>query len=104
MKVKIEHDPSIAGTRVWFYEECADGSIDVVGPLEFTIRKYEPAEAILEPSLIIPRHKCNEFMSSLATALVEAGYKPDELKAHDRQVEAIKYHLEDLRKLIFKGK
>jgi len=104
MKVSINYDPAFAGMRVWLYEDKPDGSTWVVNPIDLTITsRIDPAE-VVPPTFRFDRHNGTEFLQSFANALVEAGFKPDEIKAHDKEVVAIKTHLEDMRTLVFKGK
>jgi len=102
IKVKVQDDPEIAGTSVWIYDVAPDGSITVVCPVDLTIRKeYKPSNLSLEPTLRFSRAEGHDFLQGLAQALVANGYRPDELKSTDKQIEATKYHLEDMRRLVF---
>jgi len=100
MRVAINFEPRFGGMAVWFYEDRADGRY-VVKPMQLELEKIPLGESI-EPTLLFDEVNGTEFLNSLATALVGAGFKPDEIKAHDKQVEAMKYHLEDMRNLVFK--
>ena len=102
MKVAIRFDPTFAGMSVWLYENKPDGEY-IVKPTKLELEKYELG-AQIEPTFRFNESGGTEFLNSLVNALVEAGFKPDEIKAHDRQVEAIKYHLEDMRSLALKSK
>jgi len=102
IKVKIEYDHAIAGMSLWIYDEDADGRITIVEPINLTLRKeYEPGVIAPEPTIRFGRSDGNDFLNGLCNALVEAGFKPDEIKSHNKETEAIKYHLEDMRKLVF---
>lgn len=46
----------------------------------------------------------DELLRALAQGLAEAGYLPDVVMDKNRELKATQYHLEDMRKLIFKGK
>lgn len=100
--VSIDYDPSIRGTRIWVVDERQDG-IYAFSRSDLKLKKVEPCEE-LEPTFVFNRRDGDDFLRELSNALVKAGYKPDELKANNQQVVAIKYHLEDMRKLVFEEK
>lgn len=102
MKVFIDYDAPFAGMAIFFYEDRPDGRY-IVLPSELNFKKLVPGEN-LEPTYRLDHSKGEEFLQSLSNALVEAGFKPDEIKAGNKEVEALRYHLEDMRKLVFKGK
>jgi hypothetical protein len=103
MKVVINYEPAFAGMSAWLYEDRADGSRWVVNPteLEFTLLDHAVETP---PTFRFDERGGMEFLQSFADALIKAGFKPDEIKAHDKEVTAIKNHLEDMRSLVFKGK
>ena len=103
MKVVINYEPAFAGMSVWLYEDRTDGSRWVVNPtqLEFTLLDHAIETP---PTFRFDERGGMEFLQSLVDALVKAGFKPDEIKASNQQVAAIKDHLEDMRSLVFKGK
>ena len=101
IKIAIEHDPAIRGTKIYIYNEKPDGSIEIFKPVTLEAESLEPAEEA-QPTLTFDRRMGDVFLREFANALIVAGYKPDEIKSHDKQVEAIKYHLEDMRRLVFK--
>jgi hypothetical protein len=64
---------------------------------------WEPLQegAAPDPTMIFEHNRGEQFLKSMADELARAGFRADELKAKDTQVEAVKYHLEDMRKLVF---
>lgn len=44
----------------------------------------------------------NNYGQSLFQALWDVGYRPNQGEGSDAHTEALKYHLEDMRKLVFK--
>jgi len=102
MKVSVSFNPAFAGLDVWLYEDKADGRY-VVEPMDFVVRKLDDRGAeYITPTFRFNEHSGTEFLNSFVNALVVAGFKPDEIKAHDKEVAAIKYHLEDMRRLAIK--
>lgn len=102
IKVSIDYDPDIRGTRVWIVDEKPDG-LHVFKALGFEDKLLSYAEEP-EPTFIFGRREGFEFLQELSSALVRAGFKPDELEASNKQVSAMTYHLEDMRRLVFKQK
>jgi len=103
MKVKINYDEDWDVVNVWFYERKDNGYTEVVKPMNLIVQSMEIADKLPEPTLRLERGRATEFLQSLAEALVASGFKPDEIKVQNKQIEAMKYHLEDMRKIVFKG-
>ncbi len=103
--VIIRHDEELAGTSIWLIEKRADGSEVVVQPVDLTMtHNLEPYEALPpEPTLKFNRNTGNQFLQGLAEALVDAGFRPKVLDTTSKELEAIKYHLEDMRTLVMQA-
>uniref|UniRef100_A0A6M3IR13 Uncharacterized protein n=1 Tax=viral metagenome TaxID=1070528 RepID=A0A6M3IR13_9ZZZZ len=103
--VVLRLDEERDGLRMWIIKQDLDGTREVVAPIDLEVRKeYKFGEMFPEPTLFFDSFSAHQFLQGLVNGLVENGYKPDEIKAHDKEVEAMKYHLEDMRKLVFKNK
>ncbi len=102
LKVRIEHDPRFRGTAIYFYGTDKDGEF-VVEPLTLSMKHYTVGERLNQPTLMLNSRDGEPFLQALSQALVQSGFKPDELKSKDLEVSAIKYHLEDMRSLALKG-
>ena len=103
LKVHIEHDPRFRGTSIYFFGKDRDGEF-VIEPVDLVIKHFVDGEAIDRPTFVFSGRDGEAFLQSLAENLVRIGFKPDELKAKDGQLSATNYHLEDMRKLVFKIK
>ncbi len=101
IKVAIDYDPSIRGTRIWIVDEKPDGEYAFL-PTVLSVKKLESFEE-LEPTFVFSRRDGHEFLQELSQALVRAGFKPSELEASNKEVAAIKYHLEDMRMFAMKA-
>lgn len=64
---------------------------------ELLFDKVEPG-AISRPSFELDKESAQELMNSL----YRAGIRPTETFDQTSQLESVKYHLEDMRKLVFK--
>ena len=100
--IEIERDPSIRGYSIWITKEKMDGTPQLALPLNLDFKDVILGEPE-PPTLQLPRYTADEFLSGFATALATSGFKADELKNVNQQIDAMKYHLEDMRRLVFKN-
>jgi len=99
MKVKMRVCQFSDEIEIVFLEEKGKDELYVARPVDIVFEKYEPGKSI-EPTLRISRLMSHEFLEAWAKALDEHGIKtPKQLKA-EGVLDATKYHLEDLRKLL----
>ncbi len=99
--VILRYDEDFDGLKIWFVKQNPDQSWVIVNPMDLSMtHEYEPATQFPEPTLRMTNVEGKQFLQGLAEALVQAGFRPDELKAHNKEMEATKYHLEDMRKLV----
>lgn len=99
--VVVRYDEAFASTNVWLVHKSEDREI-IVNPVDLTqTSQLHPGETPPEPTFSFRGHNAAQFLQGLADGLVEAGFKPDAIKVADKQVEALTYHLEDMRKLVF---
>jgi hypothetical protein len=69
--------------------------------------KYNPQNLEMAKPLIEPfqGHINNEqFLQTILDTAWEHGFRPSGFKDIENETKAIRYHLEDMRKLVFKGK
>ena len=101
MAAWIDHEQFGRGVRIWLYLTDAEGrTIGVVEPTHLTARLWGPEEEgrILEPALRLPNLEAPDLLAALKTAVERVVPVTD---AHLKgQLEATKYHLEDLRSLL----
>ncbi len=102
-KVHLEHDPHINGTKLYIFRDLDDGRVEYFKPtlIESTIQE---AGLILEPTMQFSHRLGDRFLQELSDALVRVGFKPDAITVKEGEVAAMRYHLEDMRKLVFKDK
>ncbi len=102
--VILRHDPAFRTVDVWLIKHNADGSEAVIQPVPLTMTlALQPFEIRPEPTLRFANNDATQFLQGLADGLVEAGFRPDALKATDKEILALKSHLEDMRKLVFEA-
>ncbi len=101
--VILRYDEAFAGVNLWLVHKARDGSEIIVNPIDLTMTTtLEPGVMSPEPTIRFHGFDAKQFLQGLSDGLVGAGFKPDELKASDKEVTAIKNHLEDMRTLVFK--
>ena len=99
--VEIERNPSIRGYSIWITRIRPDGQCELARNIELEF--YNPTEGVWEkPTLELKGRDADDFLQSFANALVHSGFKSNELKNVNQEISAIKYHLEDMRSLVFK--
>ena len=98
----LRYDAEFSTVNLWIIHQERDGPRTVIEPMNLTLRKewgegYEPPE----PTIKFYDRDADDFLKGLSDGLVASGYRPDALKASDKEVAAIKNHLEDMRTLVF---
>src|SRR4051794_7629190 len=97
-EVFISTDPTFAGLKIWFIDR-GGGKQHVAQPVQLIFQEFGEAE-MPEPTLTLNRYFADDFLRAMAEALNKRGVKVEnEHKVHG-QLEATKYHLEDLRALL----
>jgi hypothetical protein len=99
--VFLRYDEVFLGLNLYLIYQGADGRKKIVKPVDLTITENLPVGKVAEPTIRFHGNDAIQFLQELADGLVTAGFKPDELKASDRELQATKYHLEDMRTLVF---
>lgn len=86
-------------TELYLVDSREDGTIYAARPMELVFEKKEIG-TLSEPTLKMSGIVARDFLPALSQALSDSGYRP---KTDDgKQIDALKYHLEDMRKLVFK--
>ena len=101
MRAILRHDEELYGTKLYIAQEI-DGYRYMARPVELVFDKME-SSLLPEPtiSFYLPGIG-TDFLKSLAGELARMGFRADELKAKDSEMTAVKYHLEDMRNLVFR--
>ena len=81
------------------YDVLIRSDTHVCRPVKFEL--YEPDDGLfVDPTLRFDPDDAQRLLQ----ALWDSGLRPNNGEGTSAQVESIKYHLEDMRKLVFKGK
>ena len=101
-KVCLRYDPQFRGVNLWMLGDNKDGTMDIVNPMAMVVTTVNWNERLPEPTLQFRGDNALSFLQSLAEGLAESGFHPKEIEASNKQIEALKNHLEDMRRLVFK--
>ena len=104
MKIKINKQPFSDSLSVLLYSD-KDRKRYAVKPVNLIAKEIKEGTSI-EPTFSIPSWEAHEFLKSMAELCEEMGIKTDKQLQEESKnkgvLEATKYHLEDMRKLVFK--
>lgn len=98
MRVEIEFNHALLAFDIWIFNERDE----LAQPMELTWVPVDEFGMHQEPSLRLPRMDGELLFQALAAKLDQNGYRPDSLAQLQGTMEAQKYHLEDMRRLVFK--
>jgi len=76
------------------------GENHVGQPMHVELVEFDTARSFVEPTVRLPRHEAQ----ALFQAMWDAGLRPNDGEGTSGHVAALKYHLEDMRRLVFKEK
>ncbi len=80
-------------------EDRMDGKIFAAKPMNIEFEEVI-SDAYIKPTLILKNKVGREFMSAMADMLDKNGIKTEKTSKLEGTLEATKYHLEDMRKLL----
>ena len=100
----LRYDVEFGTVNLWIIHKERNGPRTIIEPINLLLRKeWGEGEIAPEPTIKFSGDIASDFLKGLADGLVAAGFRPDELKATDKEITAIKSHLEDMRTLVFKA-
>ena len=100
IEVHIETDPRYAGKTLTIIAR-REGGYHQVSPFNLD---FVPLELGEKASPCFQFGDDDELLYALAQGLAKAGYLPDVVMDKNKEIEATKYHLEDMRTLVFEKK
>ena len=101
-KVHIRHHDFGNEVEVYFVEE-RDGEVTAAAkPVKIVFESIDlnNPDRQIEPTFVIGRGFAQNFLKSWVEAITKEGIKPEADSKLEGKIEAISYHLEDLRKLL----
>lgn len=109
MKIKVFTKTYLGGgADIYLYQET-EGKYKpgryVAKPIDLTMTLLEEGQRV-EPTFTMPEYELAEFLKSMAELAEEKGIKTDKQLQEETKtkgvLEATKFHLEDMRSLVFK--
>lgn len=99
-EVYVKENPVTANCEVYIID-TSNGKRFVVKPMELIWTEVEGGKEY-EPTLAIPHYIARELFKAMKAAFTGAGIKTDDENMIKAELKATKYHLQDMRKLVFR--
>jgi hypothetical protein len=98
IKATLYHDFLYDSEKLFVWNKREDGTVDEFNELLVTNHKHPGREK--RP--LIEGDQAKAFMQAICDAAFEAGIYPTKLHDRAEELKAVRFHLEDMRKLVFK--
>ncbi len=100
-KIYIQKGLDFDGISIWFIEDLGGGQYSVAKPVDFTFVTHKDSDINTPPTIKLNSFFAQEFLHAWAEALKEEKISVEDTFNLEGQLQATKYHLEDMRKLVF---
>jgi hypothetical protein len=101
ISVEVRHDPMLDGTKIYIVRyDPVLRTQSIAAPVSLDFQEISENMQLPEPTFKFRREEGYQFLQSLSNALTEIGFRPNEIESANRELAAVKYHLEDMRRLI----
>ncbi len=101
--VYVHTAPDFGGLGITIMAEDSSGNLYKARPVEMVFDKIEPGEFLDRPTIRFPQRDGRLFLEAMLKAAEGMGLTSEKEKESKGEMAAVRYHLEDLRKLVFKG-
>jgi len=98
--IRICRNPFTEGLGIYFGYEDSQG-FKVAKPVKLEYEKVDDSAMETKPTLLIPHGLASKFLKAALKAIEREGIKSKSTATMEGLLEATKYHLEDMRKIIF---
>lgn len=90
---------------VYIFVNNPDGTRAICTDLKLgTFKTHHPGLLIEEPTFRIVGGMAKPFLQGMANELHALGIKAEKAPVLENEIDSVKYHLEDMRKLVFEDK
>ncbi len=103
IEVLVHTPPDFGGLGITIMAEDHSGNLYLGRPFEFAFDRIEPTHFFNTPTLRFNNRDGRQFLEAMLKAAEKMGLTYEKEKASKDEMAAVRYHLEDLRKLVFKG-
>ena len=101
-EIFIDYNPAWRGYDIYVGKDNKDGTRSIVKPLVIEEEVMDASKSY-EPTFRITHYDRGEqILTELGKALIKAGFMPDYKKEQAGELGAVKNHLQDMRRLVFK--
>ena len=104
MKVRLERPYFKDSLDVLFYEDVNE-KIIIVNPVQLIMKRIDEGDRIEEPTFSIRGKESGSFLQSFVNEAYKLGIRPEQdgktITMIENEMKAMKFHLEDMRKLVF---
>lgn len=101
IEVYFRYEDFASTLNVYIFSVSHDGARSIC--TDITNQKFEVVNegGEVKPTFVLSRWCAVPFMQAMADTLHEHGFHPSGKPIHENELTAVKYHLEDMRKLVF---
>ena len=103
-KVRIVDEPHCNETKIYIYRDCGNRREFIVDLSKQVIKSYEMGTLIktndLTPTIVVGWMGGGELLQAIADGLCENGIKAKQAPVVQNELDATKYHLEDMREIV----
>lgn len=100
LRVHLRYAEEFHGTKLYLMKDGPCGELVIAKPVELEWETYN-INSWPEPTIVFQGPDAFDFMKGLANELASQGFVPDEVKERTSELTAVRYHLEDMRKIVF---
>lgn len=100
MKVIVRENYPFSTIDIFFVEE-REGKTFMAKQMDMVFEEIDPSREVQGATLQVHRDIGHQFLQGLSTALNEAGYRDSTTESFKSELNATKFHLEDMRKIVF---
>ena len=103
-KIHAQENLNNGELEIYIINDNHNGARSVCKPMEMVFTELPMGHPSKGPSLSIPLSFTGAFLQAMADLCHKLGVRPGEEPVLENELKAIKYHLEDMRSLVFKEK
>lgn len=103
IEIHIDHQGYSGESWIYIVDIRPDGSRALAQPVEFVFGPIEQGRAV-EPTIRLGLGYASPFLQAFADLCHKLNIMPQGKPVLENELTAMKYHLEDMRKLVFKKK
>lgn len=100
IKIFIRQEVAFNRTELYIFDEKENGERHLAQPFDLTFQPWDDY-SVPKPSLVLNGKRGSQFLTELAKALIESGYRDKAVDVRG-EIKRMEDHLADMRKLVFR--